>query len=644
MSKERESPYLVTQRNAEFPGTYNESNYLNEAVLDEEMKIIGDNLRGSSQGLERLPLESKAEGMIWERLGRRLLEIEKGYGEPITRGTTLMDAHERFALFGGIALLHRDTLSRMVSFADKRGLASGLGEFAKWDGFLTESDILVRIAGLSILDVEDLDLKKPGALGRGFRFMAESSFMRVEMSHDQLVGLNQQPQIFDQFPNFCKMALESSSGAIMAAVNLNPHELRKVTGKSKGVSREALIRFEKFWSKIQNITNGIYETLLNPNSEEFDEISKQLRLYQEKDSRTSRIVALHLTSLSNAGHIYHLYRTASKFVNEGKEIEFYSKLMLFIKEYVQAESPEEGILTSDIVPSIFDNNIEIDRDEMEIKVEEYDGLINDSFKKVSTCEYAIDPDSVLVPNLIPPQKIHITFNKAKPQEFKIMLGYENGMGENISLKLEGGVKGEDRFSWSFIEPSSESEELFNLHKTLLLFVHGVLVEVNKKATEQHERRNASRVVVSAPSKRTKKGEYIPDTWRKGDKVEARQGTTPIQEVLAKEPTGKEVPGIFSKITPGEDVNLDSLMANLSSVDRDLVRSDINEYNVRGVGKFYRLRAPGSDGEPLYVLRVRVITRGDARVLLHEVESEQGSRRFEIIDIDYRKDIYRRHKI
>ena len=173
----------------------------------------------------------------------------------------------------------------------------------------------------------------------------------------------------------------------------------------------------------------------------------------------------------------------------------------------------------------------------------------------------------------------------------------------------------------------------------------MLVEINKRATEQYEQKNASKPIIPPTVKSKEKGEYIPDAWRKNDPSDSKPSTvTPIQEVLNQEVSQGVETSITARIKTAEGEVLDNLMRNLSSVDRDLVRSDINEYNTRGVGKFYRLRSLGLDGEPLYVLRVRATARGDARVLLHEVESEQGKRTYGILDIDYRKDIYRRHKI
>lgn len=646
MSNERIEPFLISQRNREFQETYSEDAYLDESALDREMEVIKLNMDRASETVNTIGFTTRDQLRTWNSLTGRLLEIEHGFDTSV-EGTTTHDAYTRFASVCGLGLLHGDTWERILSFARKRGWGVGerLTEYAKWNRLAIESVTMVKIAGLSIRDVENLDLKQPGALGQGFRFMAESEAIRVEMSHERWAKSPQQSPIFAPFPNECKFALEGASGAVMAAVSYNTRDLKDVISRNRGVNKEVFTRFVKFWSKIQALKGRIYSTLENPDSPDFGEASNQLLHYQDSSSYHFRVIVLHLIGLSSVDNIYNLYRTASKFVRDGKEVEFYSKLMSSIKEYAQAESPEEGVLTSDEVPSIFDNDTEIDLDLVEAKTTEYADLVKDSFKKSAVYEYDIEPEAIEVPNLVSPQRIHVSFNKSKPQEFKVQLGYENEVGEKINIELGLGTNKDGHFDWSFIEPSSESDELLNLHKTFLLLVHGILVEVNRRATQQYEQKHVPKPPVSPASKNKEKGEYIPDAWRKSDQVESKPTVlTPIQEILMQETSRVDTPVVYSKIKVADDVSIDSLMRNLSSVDRDLVKSDINEYNTRGVGRFYRLRSRGPNGEPLYALRVRVSTRGDARVLLRQVESEQGKHTYEVIDIDYRKDIYRRYNL
>lgn len=646
LNNERANPYLISQRNGQFQETYSEDAYLDEPALDREMEIIKTNRIRTSEGESKIHFETRDQARTWNNLTGRLIDIEHGFDISI-EGTTVHDAYARFASIGGLALLHGDVWERILSFAHKRGsgMDDSLGEYAKWSRLAIEAQAMVRIAGLSLRDVEDLDLNKPGAVVQGFRFMAEAQGIRTEMGHDKWVNSPHQHPIFAPFPNKCKFALEGASGAVMAAISLNSRNLKDIISGNKGINRELYTRFGEFWSKIQVLKSRIYNTIKDPESKDFGDIKDQWTRYQESDSYRFRVIVAHLIGLSNVDNIYDLYRDASDFVKEGKEVEFYSKLMVSIREYVQAESPEEGVLTSDEVPTIFDNDVEINLDSVNAKTEDYAGLVKDTFKRSAVSEYDIDPENILVPNLVPPQSIHVSFNKSKPQEFKVQLGYENEIGEKVNIELELGTNKDGHFGWSFIETSKESKELFNLHKTFLLFVYNVLVEINKRVTEKYEQKNASKPIIPPTVKSKEKGEYVPDVWRKNDPSDFRPSTvTPIQEVLNQEVSQDVETSITAKIKTAEGEVLDNLMRNLSTVDRDLVRLDINEYNTRGIGKFYRLKSLGPDGEPLYVLRVRVVTRGDARVLLHEVESEQGTRSFEVLDIDYRKDIYRRHKI
>src|SRR3989344_939095 len=586
-NNERANSYLISQRNGEFRETYSEDAYLNEPALDREMEIIKTNLNTTSEGESKIHFETREHAKTWKSLTDRLLDIEHGFDISIN-GTTVHDAYARFASIGGLALLHGDTWERILSFAQKRGGGDDgkLREFAKWNRLAIEAPAMVRIVGLSLRDVEDLDLNKPGALVRGFRFMAEAHAVRTEMGHDKWVNSPDQNPIFAPFPNKCKLSLEGASGTVMAAESLNSRNLKDIMSGNKGINRELYTRFEKFWSRIQVLKSKIYNTIKDPESKDFGDIKDQWTQYQESDSYLFRVIVGHLIGLNSVDNIYDLYRAASGFVKDSREVEFYSKLMVSIREYVQAESPEEGVLTSDEVPTIFDNDVEINLDLVKAKIEEYAGLVKDTFKLSAVSEYDIDPENVSVPNLVPPQSIHVSFNRSKPQEFKVQLGYENEIGEKVNIELELEINKDGHFGWSFIETSKESEELFNLHKTFLLFVYYVLVEINKRATEQYEQKNASKPIIPPTVKSKEKGEYIPDAWRKNDPSDSKPSTvTPIQEVLNQEVSQGVETSITARIKTAEGEVLDNLMRNLSSVDRDLVRSDINEYNTRGVGKF-----------------------------------------------------------
>jgi len=96
------------------------------------------------------------------------------------------------------------------------------------------------------------------------------------------------------------------------------------------------------------------------------------------------------------------------------------------------------------------------------------------------------------------------------------------------------------------------------------------------------------------------------------------------------------------LTQRDDLN--KMMENLSSQDRALVITGIEEYNQRSAGQLKMLRISGEERKPLFTLRINTGSGGGGiRVLMHELPNptEGNTRAFEIIAIDYRKNIYRK---
>jgi hypothetical protein len=90
-----------------------------------------------------------------------------------------------------------------------------------------------------------------------------------------------------------------------------------------------------------------------------------------------------------------------------------------------------------------------------------------------------------------------------------------------------------------------------------------------------------------------------------------------------------------------------MMKGLAPSDQMEIVEGIQNYNETGIGKFRMLKALGKEGQRLYALRVNCGPRGGSRVLLQESKSEEtlpNTRKFQILDIDYRKDIYRKSGI
>lgn len=63
-----------------------------------------------------------------------------------------------------------------------------------------------------------------------------------------------------------------------------------------------------------------------------------------------------------------------------------------------------------------------------------------------------------------------------------------------------------------------------------------------------------------------------------------------------------------------------------------------------ISNFTRKKKLGLDGTPRYTLSIGCTVPKGVRILLKEQASTNGARTFEIIDIRYRKDIYRLNQL
>lgn len=236
----------------------------------------------------------------------------------------------------------------------------------------------------------------------------------------------------------------------------------------------------------------------------------------------------------------------------------------------------------------------------------------------------------------------IQFDENRPRLFRVILSYENAAGELLELNLDFDTT-KNNLDWNFIESPTEPN-MQTIYRASVQATQQILLYVLDKAKQEYrEKQKAKQMKPLPPSAKAPPRQRTEDEiyqLRKQVRLEAKPGIEALAfsaletAIDGKRDTEKRI------FYPRNEI-LEKMLDKLSSVDRQTVLKGIDELNNTGRGEFTRKRRRSKDGKILYTLRVNCSVSGGIRVLLHESESSTGVRNFEILDISYRKDTYKK---
>jgi hypothetical protein len=399
--------------------------------------------------------------------------------------------------------------------------------------------------------------------------------------------------------------------------------------------------------RINSLRQNIFNTILDPNSPDFPALMEAVNNYLGREDQQLRTDALLQLGLNKNENIVKAYRRATELSQQHNEHSaFYTLLEKSIKQYLEDIPQELGILTSDDLPLFID----VDKATGDQTVPTLDdmGKINKLiFQRTPQREYEVETERVSLGDMVPPNSLRVEFPKGHPNIFNIYFYYENEQGESTTLELNFDTR-KNEFDWKPFAPDTSDPEMTELRKASLFASYSILSQIQQQTEAEYQQKQKERQVKTQTPQATvrqsrPKEPYVPRVKEK--RQERPSPLSPIQEILQSNiPFFPETQRVRNQILVPEEEGFEDMIKGISAPDQKIIAEGIQNYNENGVGTFRMLKALGNEGQRLYALRVNCGPRGGSRVLLQESDSEETSpniRKFQIVDIGYRKDIYRK---
>lgn len=507
--------------------------------------------------------------------------------------------------------------------------------------------ILTTLNGYSIIDLYNANIKDPQAVINAYDFFVGVSSKGAEARYyeDPQFGFPFSDTLTREFP---LMSRGGTSQLIEGISSLlaPPPDHNELFPQSKGLQRMVTAAANSLLQKTKVIRESILEALANPKNPQHHVLTDRVNTLLHQHPET-QLIALYCLGLSDTEKVRTLYRKAIVLADSSYNSEFYYLLASKINYFI-SELPEGTFLpTKDLIPYLTSDDSEpVETKKAELK--DMATIVKGIFAKWSETNYALRPEAISWGKLLTPTYAQILFEKQNPLRLILLLHYQAELEDDLFLRFRFDLK-KGLMDWSFLE-SPEDPELEVIRSDAISVTHQILTRLLEYLSQIYESKQileTNNVTTrQTPAGRSDTQAYLPDTWRKevkrlGDEAESANS---ISIASLNESRSRTEEAIKTQIVLPEDDVLKKFLNNLTSYDRDNVTTGISQFNEMRIGRLRRKVKRDLEGNPLYTLRINTKTPGDARVLVRELNSTKGERYFEIIDIDYRKNIYRNNKI
>lgn len=563
---------------------------------------------------------------------------------------TLGDRIENDLFLVGAAVLFVNVAKRRAEIASRNGFLHKIQPVIDRENFILAKSVLIRINGFSIADLYDTDLISKKRLSDLYSFFVDThtkpseEWIKEPTVDTQLLGA-----IGTQYPLITKGAVPVTVDQIDSIGNSKPEYLDSYVRRSSGSRKAAAEVVQKILENTARITGAVFATMLNPNSPDFPDLKEKLSAYLNQGEYT-KILALYVAGLRNSMPTIELYRRAINFQRQGVEPDFYKQISDSILDLVGETRGVSYIPTKEDVVSLI-KEPDTQADQSKTDYSELRTLISNIFSRSSGKFYRISTEEVSWSSVVAPSAVAIEFNSNNPRKFVVSMVYQNEFGESIFLNL-GYDLTKDFSDWSFLQSPSDPE-MEPMANAALQATKDILESLYKKVDEQYHQKQQARIIQLQPkplvSQESNIVKFVPPrpqadkTDLTPDKAKKVAPLTPIQQTL-QEAIKREESRVKNQIPMPTSEVMEKLLENIASYDREAIINGITRFNQNGLGLFKMLKGEEDDGEPLYVLRVGTRVPKGARILMKESGSILGMRSFEIADIRYRKDIYKKHGI
>lgn len=499
-------------------------------------------------------------------------------------------------------------------------------------------NLLMKVKGLSILDI--VREKKTSPVDY-YDCQINAFIAKRCLNHDEVLSENRN-QLTDLYPNKSRQLIEEGLGGILGITDLSPQLVdnlfRFITPKDT-ITSEIIQKVKNIVKQANTLEQRIFNSILNPNSEDFLPLKEKYEKYFNSDNPTIKLLALKKLGLREKSRIIMAYRKAKKLASEnGEQSQFYDKLAETIKKVNIEESPlGVNTLTHDDVIMFLNG----DSTSSSTSFEELRKLRMEILPKLSKDEYVINPSEIEWQGLIKPTSISFKFNRDFQSRFKVAFYYENDEGEEAELNFDIDTKSKkESIDWNFLE-SPDDPEMKEMKNAVMLSVESVLQDVKRQTmplTQQYPDREKdinTSPLLEVKSERVKEKVWVPR--EKFKKQEHAKPFTSVDEVLQSE----IVPIVKNGIKRRVVIPKNTEEIRPKDIDRAkwaMLMRRIERFNRDGLGSFEMIEKTKHNKMHLYRLKISkefrfILTRS-------EHENDDGPQLYKFYKVIRRNDEYR----
>lgn len=586
---------------------------------------------------------SRQEGRRFERVSamwnnRRRAAINPMSTDAQSEEETIEERMFRRGMRIGSSCLLLQASQSLVKATESVSLGFIYTQMTEIESFIYAGDIINKFRGIAITDLQDSRvLLRRYSIGDLFRYFVDMSTPDVgidEMLAENTDNLSQEhPQLAVIWAKLAKVNVE-----VLLNLSTYPGDVNKFASQQKGVARESAECMSKMCRNVSALRDLFYETLLDPTKPDFQDIKSAMEYYiSGADDQV--IAALQAVRIFDPARLQRSYRTSQRYVIGNQEAEFYKRVAEYGYYVVEKVEDINNIPTvEDLDTILLPNNDQTERDTVDlISLKESVDRVAPVLKGQS---YGIEiGEGVIYGSLILPTEGRIDFDRQNPRRFMLNLTYLNDCDEKLDLNFYFDLRNLS-IDWNFLE-SPDDPRMTSLKIEVFRFTKAIFERWSSAIKVTQEESRPTNILTSVSTSPKLKQPYTPDTWRK--ELRKKQ---PIKEEELKDLETKREEGNLDNpnrlILIPESSVMEEMLESLSYVDRQNIQDGIVEFNERGVGKFTRKKMRLNDDRVAWTLRVNTRTKGDARVLVKEAGIIDRVKQYEVVDIRYRKDIYRKN--
>lgn len=619
-----------------------------------EVKLLVRNLRIAAERYGGTPI-----GMSLAD-GKRYTALEQTFAEGIEPiqsiqrkeldevGETGSDSWVRVAhtqvMEIGSEIMTRRNIQQRLALARKYHAEGSSGPYLELLQFYHGLVTSIRIGEITLQDF--INPQDSSLVGR-YRFLTHARLMVHRNLYDEVLQDNTEPPK-DTYPNMIRGTLWALPARAQALLVFPSVDLEHAYKDAWYPLNEIGMLAAKVVKGAQETRIGVYKTLLNPRSEHFQALKQVLTGYLFDNDRIGLFLVLIQLGLQTVDNTRQLYRQARKYSQTGMEVEFFTKLGNSIRDYIKELSTAASLPTENDMDLVSDLDKPIDP--TAVPTFEQLGLsVSGIFQRSSQIAYTVNPEGINWP-LAKAQSITVQFDKNRPRKFDIALVFESEDGEEtteVNYSIDATRRTMD---WEYaVDPMlPENERIATFRSLLLISTQAVLREIQGQADEQYQTKAASRETSTMQVQRVKRERFEDPIYAIRKEIKAEQRQAEKERIKEDEIAVAEImesANIKNEIEVPEGKDLKKLLRHISPEDGGIAVSALQEFNEFSTGlELTKKRKSGPDGTERWTGRFACTVPRGGRILITPSKFAKGSRKFRIIDIRYRKDVYPKNKL